>query len=207
MFNAKTFLRQAALALALAGSSLAALAGPLSFHVKVDTTGRADAGYLDLQLGALMDAAPVTVTISNFTGAFGNIDAQDGVSFNPNGSVTLANGPGIGSYLSYEVMFGGAFGFDLLFSDDYSGASGGDGSTLTVGLFDTGVTSYGSVDGIDGVIARFELTPGVGIDAAADAGFATVGALQADVPEPTDWSLMATGLVLLGLTLQRRKLG
>lgn len=199
MFNAMHFLRQAAAALVLATSSLAALAAPISFHVNVDTSTLADGGYLDLQFNGLLPATAATATISNFSGAFGAADIFDNVVLNADGSFTLANGPDIGSYLSFNVGFGGLLGFDVLFSDDYSLDAGTDGSTLTVGLFN----DAGALGSLDGIIARFDLVPGLGVDAAVTGDFATIGAVDADVPEPSDWMLMATGLALLGFTLRR----
>lgn len=205
MFNVKTFLRQAALALALAGSSLAAFAGPVSFHVQVDTTTLAGNGYLDLGLSGLDSAAPLTVTLSNFTGAFNGIDFFDGVvAFNPDGTFTLANAPTIGAYLAFHAAFGGVLGFDVLFSDDYASATGTDGSTLSVGLFGSDFTPYGAVGGIDGIVTSIALSPGAAIVADTALGLATVAPLAADVPEPSDWVLMATGLALLGLATRRR---
>ncbi len=199
MFNAMRFLRQAALALALAGSSFAALAAPVSFHVNVDTTTLANGGFLDLQFNGLLPATPASVTFSNFSGAFSGIDAIENVVLNTDGSFTLANGPDFGSYLSFNVGFGGLLGFDLLFSDDYSLDTGTDGSSLTVGLFN----DAGALGSDDGIIARFDLVPGTGVEASVADGFATIGAVSADVPEPSDWLLMATGLALLGFTLRR----
>lgn len=199
MFNAMRFLRQAVVALALAGSSLAALAAPISFHVDIDTTSLADGGFLDLQFNGLLPATPATATFSNFSGAFGATDFMDNVVLNLDGSFTLANGPDFGSYLSFNVGFGGLLGFDVLFNDDYSLDGGTDGSSLTVGLFN----EAGAIGSDDGIIARIDLIPGFGADAQVTGQFATIGAVDADVPEPSDWMLMATGLALLGFTLRR----
>lgn len=199
MFNVNTFLRQAALALALAGSSLAALAGPLSYHVNVDTSGRTGPAYLDLQFNAFPQASRVTATISNFTGMF-SLNEADQVEAYPDGSFVLANLPDLGSYLKLDVFLGGAFGFDILFSDDHSADTGMDGSMLTVGLFD----DNGAI-GQDYGIVRFELVPEQGMLAPfVDGAFAAVGPVAAEVPEPSDGVLMLTGLALLGLTLRRR---
>jgi hypothetical protein len=201
MFNLKTLLRHAVLALALAGSSLAAIAAPISFHVDVNTTALGGNGYLDLQFGALTPAPAATVTFFNFTGAVGAVDFFDGdVVFNPDGSITLANSPELGSLLSFNALFGGALGFDLAFSNDYSGEAGSDGSVLTVGFLDTDFVPIGAPEGI----ARFELIPGVGVVTSVVGDFALIGPVATAVPEPADWLLMATGLALLGVTLRRR---
>lgn len=201
MYNVKTFLRQAALALALAGSSLAAMAAPVSFHVNVNTTTLTGNGYLDLQFSALGTAPPASVTFSNFTGGIGGVDFFDGeVFFNTDGTFTLANLPGMGGLLSFEALFGGVLGFDLMFSDDYASATGTDGSTLTVGLLDDSFSPIGGAFGI----ARFELTPGVGVETSVNDAYATIGPVVAAVPEPSDWILMATGLALLGASMRRR---
>jgi hypothetical protein len=200
MFNLTTFLRQAALALALAGSSLVALAGPVSYHVTVDTTGRTGAGYLDLMFNAFPDASVVTATLSNLTGNIVSVDESDRVNHHRDGSFNLANLPDLGSYLKFGVGFGGVFGFDILFSDDHSADAGPDGSTFTVGLFD----ANGAIGDPFGIV-RFDLVPGAGMmEPAVDAGFAAVGPVMAAVPEPGNVMLMLTGLVLLGATLRRR---
>ncbi|HEU5436344.1 MAG TPA: NF038129 family PEP-CTERM protein [Telluria sp.] len=201
MYNVKTLLRHAVLALALAGSSLAAMAAPISFHVDVNTTTLTGDGYLDLQFSALGSAPLTTVTFSNFTGAVGAVDFFDGeVLFNADGTFTLANLPGMGGLLSFNALFGGALGFDLMFSDDYAAVAGTDGSTLTVGLLDTAFAPIGGDFGI----ARFELTPGVGVQTSVNGDFAAIGPVVAAVPEPDAWLLLATGLGLLGFTQRRR---
>lgn len=200
MFNVKTFLRQAALALALASSSLAALAGPIGFHVNVDTSGRSGPGFLDLMFNT-SGSTPLTATLSNFSGAFGSAGTVEQVSFNPDGSVVLANLPDFGSYLMFDLSLGGAFGFDILFSDDQALELGDGGSLLSIGLGDDA-----GVLGDPFGIVQIELKQGQGLGTLyADAEFAQVSALAAAVPEPSDWLLMATGLALLGASLRRRQ--
>lgn len=202
MFNVKTLLRHAVLALALAGSALAAVAAPIRFHVNVDTTAATlpATGFLDLQFSALESAPATSVTFSNFTGLFGDVDVADGAVFNADGSVMLSNQPGIGGLLSFNATFGGAFGFDLLFSDDFASQAGTDGTTLTVGLLGDDLAPIAGDYGI----ARFELTPGVGVETSVNAGFAEITPVVAAIPEPSAWLLLATGLGLLGFTRQRR---
>lgn len=199
MFNVKTFLRQAALALALAGSSLAAMAAPVSFHVNVDTSGRSGVGALDLMFQTF-GSTPVSATLSNFSSAPGAATMAEQVTFNPDGSIVLANLPDFGSYLKFDLNLGGVFGFDILFSDDQAMDVGAEDSMLSIGLYDA-VGVLGDPFGI----VRFELKPGQGIATPyADAEFAQVSALTAAVPEPSDWLLVATGLALLGASLRRR---
>jgi len=199
MFNVKTFLRQAVLALALAGSSLAAMAGPVGFHVNVNTTGRTGAGWLDVMFNG-SSVAPITATLRNFSGAFGAVTDEIQVSFNPDGSIGLVNMPDFGSYLKFDLNLGGSVGFDVLFSDDQSSDMIEGGSWLSIGLGDAG-----GVLGDPFGIVQFELKPGQGISVAGlDREFANVGPVAADLPEPADWLLVATGLALLGASLRRR---
>lgn len=201
MYNLKTLLRHAVLALALAGSSLAAMAAPISFHVDVNTTTLTGNGFLDLQFGAFESAPLTTVTVSNFSGAVGAVDYFDGpVAFNADGSFTMANLPDIGGLLSFNALFGGMLGFDLVFSDDYALQTGTDGSTFTVGLLDADYAAIGDPLGI----ARFELIPGVGVETSVDGDFAVIGPVVNAVPEPGAWLLLATGLGLLGFMQRRR---
>lgn len=199
MFNVKTFLRQAAMALVLAGSSLAAVAGPLAFHVNLNTAalpGKPTSGFVDLQFSSLATAAPLTVTLSNFTSDFGAVDFFDGdVRFNANGSFTLSNLPEMGSLLSLFADFGGTLGFDVLFSDSLAGSAGTDGVTLTVGLLDLSYAPIGNPEGV----ARFDLQPGVGLVTSID------GSIVSVVPEPSDWLLMLTGVALMAGALRRRQ--
>jgi hypothetical protein len=197
MFNVKTLLRQAVLAVALAGSSLVAIAVPVSFHVDLNTTTLAGNGYFDLQFGALASVPGTTVTFSNFTGAVGPAAYFDGsVVFNADGSFTLANFPDMGGLLGFSALFGGRLGFDLAFSDDYSTETGTDGSTLSVALLDADYAPIGDPYGI----AVFELIPGIGVQTSVVGNYAQISPVATAVPEPADWLLMATGLALLGLT-------
>lgn len=199
MFNVKTFLRQAILALALAGSSLAAMAGPVGYHVNVNTSGRTGTGWLDFMFNG-NSVAPITATLRNFSSAFGTVTDEIQVTFNPDGSIALVNMPDFGSYLKFDLNLGGDFGFDVLFSDDQSGdmIEGGSWLSIAVGEADN---TFGDPTGI----VQFELRPGQGLSVAVlDRDFASLGPIAADLPEPADWLLVATGLALLGASLRRR---
>lgn len=199
MFNAKTFLRHATLALALACSSLAAMAGPVAFHVNIDTTGRSGPGFLDLMFST-SSSTLVTATVRNFTSPVGDVVAIEQVSENPDGSFGLANLPDLGSYLKFGMGLGGAFGFDVFFSDDQALDAGNGGSTLSIGLRDAS-----GVLGEDDGIVKITLKQGTGaFREFTNAEFAQVDEIAAAVPEPSDWLLMATGLALLGARLRRR---
>jgi hypothetical protein len=108
MLNIKTLLRQCLLAVALAGASLVALAGPTSFHVELDTAGLGNAQYIDFFFSKLGAAPDATVTVSNFTGNSLAVDYFEGaVTFNGGGSVTIGNGPDFSNMIDYTAAFGG----------------------------------------------------------------------------------------------------
>ena len=113
-------------------------------------------------------STPVTATLRNFSGAFGSVLMAEQVGFNGDGSVDLANLPDLGAYLQYEVSLGGAFGFDIFFSDDLATDGAEGGSWFSVGLYD----ALGVLGDEFGIVS-FELKPGEGIAAPyADEGFA-----------------------------------
>ena len=64
MFNIKTLLRQALLALALCGASLAAHADvlPASFRVTLNTAGLAGGGFLDMTFNGFGGSAGAVAT-------------------------------------------------------------------------------------------------------------------------------------------------
>jgi hypothetical protein len=195
MINAKTFLRQCLLAVALTGTALAAVAGPTNFHVDLNTAGVANAQYIDFLFTKVGGAAPATVTVSNFTGGFGAVDYLEGaVTPNGNGSITIGNGPDFLNLLEFAPAFGGTFGFDLAFSTEFLGSNSTDGSTFSVSLVDA---TFAPLSGF----VQFDLSSANGIVVNDPGTFATITA----VPEPSDMLLMMTGLGLVGFTVRRRK--
>lgn len=199
MINTKTLIRQCLLALALAGSALGALAGPINFHVDLDTTSLSGAsGMIDLYFSKVGLAGPVIATVSNVTGLTGALTTYGDASIDGAGRLVIANGADFENYGDIGATFGGKFGFDVAFSGNFMNESGSDGSTLYVSLLDNGFASLtGDVFGV----AQFDVVPGVGI---LTNGVAPIAAITA-VPEPSDALLMMTGLGLAGFMLRRRK--
>ena len=76
------------------------------------------------------------------------------------------------------------------------------GALLQIALIDA---NFGYLAPTTGDIAQFILQPGQPIGLTPSA-FATISLVPdvSDVPEPSDWMMMATGLALLGFTLRRR---
>lgn len=197
MTHLKALFTRALLALALATGAGAALAGP-TYHVAVDTSALAGtAGFLDLNFLGLGDAAPATATLSHFSGAFGGSLLPSGnVSGDLGSTIVFGNG-GSWNDLLVAAAFGGLFGFDVSFDV----ADGSVGTNFGVALINEALDAY---VGVEGDIADIALMPGAPDVVSPANAFASVSVLAADVPEPADWLLVATGLVLLGLSMQRR---
>jgi hypothetical protein len=185
------------LALALTSATGAAMAAPVSYHVTLDTSAFSGNGYLDLSFGGIdTQAGPATAVVSNVTGAVtGTSDVIGVVNGDLTGTASFNNAQ-YGD-LAQLVQFGGMFGFDVLF--DF--ADMGTGSSFAIGLLDT---AFGSILGTS-FAAQINVTPGEGTAFATFTPFATVALNDAAaVPEPGQWLLMATGLLLLGAMARRR---
>ena len=190
------FLR-AALALALACSTALASAGP-QYHVSVDTQSLAgQSGYLYFLFLGLVNAAPATATLSNFSGDFGaGVVTSGDAAGDVAGQLTLGNGSAWTEFAQW-AHFGGLFGFDVAFEV----ASGsGAGTTLSVALLDA---DFGYLPATAGDVVTFALLPGQDAVVTADAGFAAVNEVTT-VPEPSSAWLGAAGLLLMGGALRRR---
>jgi hypothetical protein len=199
MTNVQTFIRQCLLALALAGAALGALAGPINFHVDLDTRTLSGNGLISLSFTKLVGAGPVTAKVTNLTGPVGGVAATGAVSGDASG-FTIANGPDADNFADIDAPFGGLFSFDIAFSGAFMDEVGLQTSTLYVFLLGTDYSSQAG-DALFGV-ASLTVQPGVGI--VRNAAFPAFVGITA-VPEPSELLLMMTGLGLVGLMVRRRK--
>jgi hypothetical protein len=197
MINLKTVIRQCLLAVALAGMALGAVAGPINFHVSLDTTTLSGPGLISFSFSKLGAAGPVTATVSNIMGNAGVVTPTGEVTVGADG-FTIANGLPLLNYADLDASFGNMFSFDIAFSGAFMDEVGLDSSTLFVSLLGT---DYGVLAGDDFGVAQFNVLPGVGI--AANASFPEFATISA-VPEPSAMLLMMTGVGLVGFTARRR---
>ena len=185
MTNLKTLFSRALLALALLGG--AATASPI-YHVALDTAGTSGDGYLQIDFLPFGTTDVLTATISGLDGAFTGTPDLANVT-QSGGAYTLSSDAF--SEFFQTITLGGKFGFDVTFG----GVPRDAGSTgLTVSLLDAGF------DYLALPAAQITLVAGEAPAVAVDPAFASVNA----VPEPRDWLLVATGLILLA-AMQRRR--
>ena len=200
MTNVKTILRQCLLAVALAGTSVAALAGPTSFHVDLNTAGIVNPQFIDLFFSRADGATAATATVSNFSGAFGAVDyVEGGITFGSGGSIVFDNSM-FANIVDFAATFGGHFGFDVSFASDFINGNSVDGSTFAVSVLDAGLNPLG------GTLAQFDLFGSAGVNVTANSNLVAITALSPTaVPEPSELLLMLTGLGLVGFTLRRKQ--
>lgn len=198
-------LRRAVLAALLAGSTSVALADPLGYHVEIDTSTFSGAGFLDFAFIAGNSPAPgASATLSNFSGAFGALESQEGsVSGSLPGTLTFGNSGAYNDWF-HNVTLGGKFAFNIVFGGDFLTTAGNAGTTFGVGLLDASGTAY--LGNVNGNVLQFELTPLNGGVPASIAGstYASIASISA-VPEASEWMMLTGGLALIGLALRRRQ--
>lgn len=187
-----TFVRRAALAVALAATSSIAAAGTI--HVSIDTSVfDADSGYLDFALSSTGGVPLATATISNFAG-FAKATRDDSVSFGfgENGAdYVLRNDTA--NYLSHAVDFGGELSFDLTFAGEYDEAQSYL-SHFAVWVLDSDFLPLGNYNPNNFALLEYRWTP-----SPVAGGQGSVGT----VPEPGILLLMGTGVA--GMLLARRR--
>lgn len=198
-------LRRVLLAAVLAASSSLALADPLAYRVEIDTSAFAGAGFLDFAFIAGNSPAPgASAVLSNFSGAFGALESQEGsVSGSLPGTLTFGNSGAYNDWF-HNVTLGGKFGFNIVFGGDFLSTAGNAGTTFGVGLLDyTGMSYLGNANGN---VLQFELTPLNGGLPASITGssYASIATISA-VPEASEWMMLTGGLALIAFALRRRQ--
>jgi hypothetical protein len=185
MTNLNTFFSRALLALSLLAGS--ATASPV-YHVALDTTGTTGDGYMQIDFLPFATSDVLTATISGLDGAFTGTPALDNV-VQSGGAYTFSSDAF--SEFFQSITLGGKFGFDVTFG----GVPTDGGSTgLSVSLLDS-VGDYLAFQAV-----QISLVAGEAPVVVVDPGVAAVN----PVPEPADWLIVATGLVLLGAVQRRR---
>jgi hypothetical protein len=180
MTNLKNVFSRALLALALLAGAGIANASPI-YHVALDTAGTGGAGYLQVDFLPFGTSDVLTATISNLEGAFDG--SPDLVNVTQSGGAFTFTSAAFAEFFQ-AITLGGTFGFDV----GFGGVPTDGGSTgLSVSLLDS-VGDYLAFQAV-----QISLVAGMAPAVATDPAFATVNA----VPEPADWMLVATGLMLL----------
>jgi hypothetical protein len=185
MTNMNTLFSRALLALSLLAGT--ATASPI-YHVALDSTGTSGDGYMQIDFLPFGTTDVLTATISGLDGAF--TGTPDLINVTQSGGTFTLKSDAFSEFFQ-SILLGGKFGFDVTFGGVPTDA----GSTgLTVSLLDDAFNYLAFP------AAQISLVAGAAPAVAVDPAFATVNA----VPEPKDWLLVATGLILLG-AIQRRR--
>ena len=199
MFNFSSIIGRLALATALVFGAGPALAGP-TYHVGINTAGIAGTGLLDFSLSGTTDADVATISLSNFSGLFGANPDLIGDVVSTAGGYTMSTAIDAQSYLTFSVPLSGMFGFNVTFADDYAGVGT---AIFQVNLFSD---NFAENLGLEGGLVSFELVPSDG----TAPSFVSVSdnnalAVITEVPEPSDFLLMLTGLALAGFVTRRTR--
>lgn len=181
------------------------------YHVVVDSKGLSGLGFLDLQFNPGNDGATAAAArISNFSGLLDNSVAPQffgSVSGALPGSLKFANS---GSYndVFQGVQLGGKFSFNISFSGDFFNNPGDVGSAFALSMYAAdGATALGNGDVNTASLLTFDLAP------SSNGSYGVVNTMVFDnamislspVPEPSQWAMMAGGLLALGAIARRRQ--
>jgi len=190
MFKLKNLFSHALMALALVSGSV--FAGP-SYHVSIATNSFDGSGELELAFNSPSTTTVSTAVVSNFSSNFGAVSYSEGTSGSVANLLTMTSPQ---SFLVRAVDFGGVFSFDVAFDTP---ATGFDATGFAVSL----------LQGMDYLVqgaVQISMFPGQNPTiSVGDIALVTEIVPGADVPEPTDLALLATGLGLMGFTLRRRQ--
>jgi len=196
MLNIKTLFLRALLALSIAVGAPAAMAGPV-YNVSINTGSLAGTtGLLDLMFLGRETPNPTFAFLSNFSGDFFGAPIREG-----DASGDIANGVVLGNRTGFNVFdqavrFGGLLSFDVSFESEYELI----GTTLSVALLDMDFNYVGAEGNL--------LTIDVMANTPANIAVLAPGLVAVtEVPEPHEWLLIASGLMLIGFCrrLQQRR--
>jgi hypothetical protein len=189
MFNIQKHLRHVVLAMGLAAASLTAAASVLpTYRISVADTATADVAYIDFMFNSIVGAASATATLSNFTGApLSEFDRQCAVS-GTSDRFAIENF-GACNYLFLAVS--GPFSFDLNFSEGFIGADTtfASNSDFSIALYNPDFEIFGdeTIGTLDFALSKTGVVP----------TSTSLLVSVVEVPEPTDWMLMLTGLAFV----------
>jgi hypothetical protein len=200
MNNLYSLFLRAVLAFSIAVGAPAALAGP-QYQVSIDTsTLSGSSGFLSLNFIGGGDLGQSVASVSNFRGNFVGTPLYDGdVVGDVSNGVTLSNSSFL-SIFDQAVTFGGLFAFNVSFE------SGNElfGTVFSAALLNDARDGF---LGADADLFTIDLVPGEPDAVAVLApGLAQV-AQVAEVPEPGEWLLLATGLLLIVATRRMQQRG
>ena len=167
-------------------------------------------GWFDIQFNPGMDAAPgasAALSLAGFDGVLLLGGQPDGsVVANVNNAVAAASDPHGPQSMTLDftnstpfnawlqpVNFGSSVAFTVTFDGAWASAAGSIGTAFSIGLLDTG---YNNLFGGPTV---FDLVPGGAVN------ITNTGATVSAVPVPAAWSLLASGMGLVGTLARRRK--